>query len=339
MARGYSPVLQMPIWFAASSVLPIPYSVRCVLFHDVCDAVTPFTDGLGVTLSCLEFEQKLRFLVRYYNPVSLQDLVDARLGKLTLPNRPVHVTFDDAYASVAINAAPLCAKYGIPATFFVNARFIDNRALALDNLTCYVANTFGIKTLQVCAGRLFNSHAPSFTSLAQVFGEFLPSITLDDRKRFENALAKECRVRIEDLASSTNLYVTSTQLRSLANYGIEVGNHTFSHIHCRQLTSLDFGAEIDQNRTELEAIAGRPVRAFSVPYGSRKDLPVALSEHLRRSGYQAAFLVESATNNSRSDYLRLNRVSMAGATDARCFAELEILPRLRTVRNIILGRN
>jgi peptidoglycan/xylan/chitin deacetylase (PgdA/CDA1 family) len=339
LANGTSSALQLPMLFAASSIVPIAYSVRCVLFHDVCDAVTPFTNGLGVTLSCQEFEQKLQFLARYYNPVSLQDLLDARLGKSTLPDRPVHVTFDDAYASVAINAAPLCAKYRIPATFFVNARFIDNRALALDNLICYVVNAFGFEALQICAASVTNQDASDFASLAQVFGEFLPSLSLDDRKRFEDALATECCVRMGELPPLPTLYVTSEQLRSLANYGIEIGNHTFSHIHCRQLTSRDFDSEIDRNRTELEAITGRPVRAFSVPYGSRKDLPGPLSEHLRRSGYEAAFLVESAANNSRSDYLRLNRVSMAGATDAKCFAELEILPRLRTVRNVILRRN
>ena len=339
MARGTSPALQMPMLFAASSILPIPYSVRCVLFHDVCDAVNPFTDGLGVTLSCREFEQKLQYLARYYNPVSLQDLVDARLGKSTLPDRPVHVTFDDAYVSVAINAAPLCAKYRIPATFFVNARFIDNRVVALDNLICYVVKVFGLETLRVCAARFTDRGVSNFASLTQVFEEFLPSLTLDDRRRFEDTLTRECHLDSSELARSAGLYMTASQMKTLAEYGIEVGNHTFSHVHCRQLAAVDFGSEIDQNRAKLEAITGRPVRAFSVPYGSRKDLPVRLSEHLRRSGYEMAFLVESATNNRRSDYLRLNRVSMAGATDARCFAELEILPRLRTVRNVILGRN
>lgn len=338
MSLGGSSTLQLPLLFAASSIFPIPYSVRCVLFHDVSDTATPFTNGLGVTLSCGEFEQKLQFLVRYYNPVGLQDLLDARLGKATLPDRPVHVTFDDAYASVAVNAAPLCMKYGIPATFFVNARFIDNRALALDNLICYVANAFGMEVLRVCAASVTQG-APKFTSLAQVFGEFLPPLTLDDRKQFEHTLTRECRLDTSELARSASLYVTGAHMKALAEYGIEVGNHTFSHVHCRQLTAMDFDSEIDQNRAELEAIAGQPVRAFSVPYGSRKDLPGPLSEHLRRSGYQAVFLVESATNDSHSDYMRFNRVSMAGASDARCFAELEILPRLRTVRNVILGRN
>ena len=64
-----------------------------------------------------------------------------------LPPRPVLVTFDDAYASVSEFAAPLCSKFGVPAVFFVNAACLDNRRLALENLVCYVANVFGMNTI------------------------------------------------------------------------------------------------------------------------------------------------------------------------------------------------
>ena len=95
-----------------------------------------------------KFEAALRFLTTYYTPVRLQDVLTDCDGR-GLPPRAVLVTFDDAYVSVADLAAPLCRKYGVPAVFFVNAAFLDNRRLAPDNLVCYVATVFGMKTIPI----------------------------------------------------------------------------------------------------------------------------------------------------------------------------------------------
>src|ERR1700731_2933043 len=94
------------------------YSLRSVLFHDVCDTETPFTRGLGGTITSKDFEAALQFLTKNYTPVSLADVLASFDGK-PLPLRPALVTFDDAYASISEAAAPLCVKYGVPALFFV----------------------------------------------------------------------------------------------------------------------------------------------------------------------------------------------------------------------------
>ncbi|MGD0966613.1 MAG: polysaccharide deacetylase family protein, partial [Candidatus Acidiferrales bacterium] len=97
-----------------------------------------------------KFEAALRFLTRYYAPVRLQDVLTDYDGR-GLPPRAVLVTFDDAYASVAEWAAPLCRQFGVPAVFFVNAAFLDNQRLAPDNLVCYVANVWGMETINAAA--------------------------------------------------------------------------------------------------------------------------------------------------------------------------------------------
>ena len=121
-----------------------------MLFHDVSDTESPFTKGLGGTITRKNFEAALRFITRYYTPVSLQDVI-ANCDGQALPPRPVLVTFDDAYASVSEFAAPLCSKFGVPAVFFVNGECLDNQRLALDNLVCYVANMCGLGIINAAA--------------------------------------------------------------------------------------------------------------------------------------------------------------------------------------------
>src|SRR5208283_3641617 len=127
------------------------------------------------------------FLTRYYTPVRLEDVLTNGDGR-RLPPRAVLVTFDDAYASVAQSAAPLCRQFGVPAVFFVNAGFLDNQRLAPDNLVCYIANVLGMETIRSAARAVPRAGTFELKSLSEVFTCFFPAITLAEREVFLDTL-------------------------------------------------------------------------------------------------------------------------------------------------------
>jgi peptidoglycan/xylan/chitin deacetylase (PgdA/CDA1 family) len=319
----------LPGSFGIARLLGPSYSLRCVLFHDVSDTESVFTKGLNGTTTCKNFEQTLKFLTKYYTPVSLQDVLDSFEGR-DLPPRPVLVTFDDAYASVCEVAAPLCKKFSVPAVFFVNASCLDNRELALDNLVCYVANTAGLEAVDATMRSVEPSHHSALRSLAEVFGNFLPNISLAARKTFRSKLLELARAGESELAAEAGLYLSSEQLRDLASFNIEIGDHTYTHVHCRSLQHNEYADEIARSREILERVSGSKVRSFSVPYGSSADLTADTLSYLQQSGCEAIFLAEGRANFPYSDPLRLNRVSIKAETDASLFSEIEVLPRLRS---------
>src|ERR1035441_849651 len=318
--------------FGMARFLGPRYSLRCVLFHHISDTESSLTKGLGVTITRKDFEVALKFITRHYTPVGLQDVIADSDGRW-LPPRPLLVAFDDAYASVSEFAAPLCSTFGVPAVFFVNGVCLDNQRLALDNLVCYVANVCGLGTINAAARVASGTKDIELRSLAQVFSRFLPAISLSARKVFREALIQLARIKERDLAAEASLYLTSQQLHDLATFNFEIGNHTYTHVNCRSLSAEGFGGEIDRNKAVLEAVSGKKVRSFSVPYGSSADLTTDLVAHLRRSGYEAVFLSESRSNPPCSDRFRLDRVSIKTGSDGALFSEIEILPRLRTIRN------
>lgn len=326
------------LWYAPGSfgiarVLSSQYSLRSILFHEVADTESVFTKGLGVTVTCQQFEAALKFVVKHYTPVSLQDVIAESEGN-PLPPRPVLLTFDDAYASVREFAAPLCLESGVPAVFFVNGSCVNNQQLALENLLCYVANVRGLDTVNAAIEATTGSSGSiRVRSLLEVFSRFLPVTSLQGRQAFRSALAHLAGVHESELAAEAGLYLNSEQLRDLATFNFEIGNHTYSHANCRVLSSADFAGEIDRNKAVLEEISGTKVRSFSVPYGSSADLTGELAEHLRKRGYKAIFLAEGRANSSRIHGLTLDRVSVKASTDAAFFSEIEILPRLRTLRS------
>jgi len=323
---------QMPNSFGIAECLGRHYSLRCVLFHHVAESETDFTRGLGVTTTPKDFESALKFLVKYYTPISLQDVVAESSGQ-RLPSRPVLITFDDAYASVREVAAPLCQKYGVPAVFFVNAAFLDNRRLAFDNLVCYAANVMGLDQIRAAADEVSSTDHVDLLSVKDVFNHFVAAISLPTREAFGKALIDGLGIDEAQLANAANLYLTTQQLRDLRDFNIEIGNHTYTHVNCRHLTRHDLDGEIDRNKTELEALSGREVKSFSVPYGSAADLPNDLVLHLKCTGHKSAFLVDGVANQSHMDHFGFNRISVKAAADAELFSAIEILPRFRSIRN------
>jgi peptidoglycan/xylan/chitin deacetylase (PgdA/CDA1 family) len=323
--------------FSAAKMLGPNYGLRCVLFHHISDSESSFTKGLGITISQGTFDSALRFLTRHYTPVSLEQVIAGSDGE-QLPPHPVLLTFDDSYASVREIAAPLCIKYRVSPVFFVNGSCIGNDRLALENLVCYVYNEFGVAKIRAAIRESDAVPNIEVNSLAEVFSRFLPQASFSGRERFHSTLISLTGVSEAHLARQANLYLSGRQLRDLAGFNFEIGNHTFSHANCRNLPVTDFAEEVDKNKQILETISGTRVRAFSVPYGSSCDLTRQLVVHLDRMGYKAIFLAEGRTNPSRSINI-VDRISIKAGSNQGLFSEVEVLPRIRTLWDGVRRRN
>ena len=307
------------------------------MFHNISARQSPFTDGIHVSISPCKLESTLRYLTAHYTPVRLEDVINTCNG-MRLPPRPLLLTFDDAYASVAEIAAPLCWKYHLPAVFFVNAAFIDNHKLAPDNLICYVANIIGMRALNVAARSVSGNGMPELHSISEVFKKYLPTISLTDREIFLDSLVRISGVDGRDVAENAKLYITKKQLSCLGAYGFEIGNHTYTHTYCRSYTAQQIVSEVDRNKRVLEDYSGAKIRSFSLPYGSAKDLTVKLKNHLKCTGHQAIFLSESVANAPVINQYHLDRVSLCAESDGTLLMEIEILPHVRAIRNKIYSK-
>lgn len=65
-----------------------------------------------------EFVRQMDHLAAAYSPIGLDELVHGVRGERLLPERAVHVTFDDGFTGVLEHAAPALAARSIPATLF-----------------------------------------------------------------------------------------------------------------------------------------------------------------------------------------------------------------------------
>jgi peptidoglycan/xylan/chitin deacetylase (PgdA/CDA1 family) len=82
--------------------------------------VSAARDPLSQCVRPDRFESHLARLARLADVVPLVALDDPA------PGRRIAITFDDGYADNAATAAPLLQSAGLPATFFVTGRVVDD---------------------------------------------------------------------------------------------------------------------------------------------------------------------------------------------------------------------
>jgi len=240
------------------------------------------------------FEQQLVFFRRYMRPIGLQDLVDAVLGRSPLPRRALLLTFDDGDRSLVDVVMPMLTDLALPGVAFVIPGLLDSaRPFWWDE----------VEELVRAGGS------------ARGFAGRRPGELVSILKR----LPTEERVRVIDelrsaspVSSTPISQLTRDELRSLEKAGIEIGNHTNTHVSLARSTRQEVEAEIVQAHDALTVPLGHPPRAFAFPNG---DWDPTAEDVLRGLGYEIAFLFDHRTQPVPvKEALRISRLRVGDST-------------------------
>src|SRR5215467_1389390 len=119
----------------ASHALRLAGSVRTpsaavLMYHSVMPDPGRYADSLGDMIHCeSEFRLQMELIARHYQPVSMDDLVDALQNGKGLSKRSVVITFDDGYTDNSEIASPILNHFGIPSTFYITVDCVEKRTL------------------------------------------------------------------------------------------------------------------------------------------------------------------------------------------------------------------
>jgi peptidoglycan/xylan/chitin deacetylase (PgdA/CDA1 family) len=98
-------------------------------YHTVADEQLPHIKHLYRMKTVDEFLKDLDFLLKHFKPIDIEVLNDYCINRKKPKNPVFHLTFDDGMKEIYEIVAPILLKKGIPATFFINSGFADNKAL------------------------------------------------------------------------------------------------------------------------------------------------------------------------------------------------------------------
>jgi peptidoglycan/xylan/chitin deacetylase (PgdA/CDA1 family) len=249
------------------------------------------------------FERQLQYVCRAMRPVSQDDVLDAMAGRRDLPPRAVLISFDDGDRSVVDVAMSMMQERGLPGIAFVIAGLLDTDQpywwVEVKDLVASGATSNGNKTV---------SPEALVTQLKRVS---------DDRRL---AIVEELRRTARIPAAPRVGQLLRSELPTLENAGIAVGNHTLTHPRLDQCDDDKVQHEILESHRILAAALGHPPRAFAYPDGAADPRAVA---HLAAAGYEMAFLFDHRVGDRvPTDPFRISRVRVNASSRMDRFAAI-----------------
>lgn len=271
-----------------------------VIYHRVLPGPDLLTGEGGIA----QFEKGLRYLVNNFNILPLSEAVE-KLRRGTLPGRAACITFDDGYADNAEIALPLLQKYGVTATFFIAAGFLDGGRMWNDTVIESVrraqGNRLDLNTINL------GNHAIATPEQRQKTLRLLI-----DKLKYLPYEARAAQVeKLSTLIAADlpdTLMMTSAQVRQLHDAGMEIGGHTLTHPILASIDDTVAHTEITAGKAKLEAITGAPLRLFAYPNGKPgKDYLPAHVKIVRDAGFEAAVSTAWGAARQDSDMFQLPR--------------------------------
>jgi biofilm PGA synthesis lipoprotein PgaB len=252
----YLPVfLALLLPCAVASPADVSGNVVVICYHDVRDdvggalvqngplagssAIVP--QGVGASLDPEQYTTSTRNLAAHfdwlashgYHVISLQQLIDARIGHGTLPGKAVLLTFDDGLRSAYTKVFPLLKAYNYPAVMAVVGAWIDLPA----------------------GGKVDNGSHPFFPD------DFA---TWDQLREMQNSGLVEIASHTYDQHRGILANPQGNLIPAIAVHAYNPSTHTYE-------TDDEYAervrADLTHSRDEIRAELGRAPRAVMWPYG------------------------------------------------------------------------
>jgi len=243
----------MPISLAEmiSSLSPlIPY------YHLVSDERVIHVCHLYQYKNSAQFSQDVDLLCDRYNPLSIQDLVDTVKHGKELKRESFILTFDDGFSQNYSVVAPILIRKGIPAIFFLNTDFIDNKALSYKNKASIL-----IDFLLSNESFFYKIKQSNLHMLDVPFADMpksILSIRYNERGVLER-LAKSCGIDYGEYLQKNQPYLDRAQIRKMIGMGFYFGAHSMDH---PLYAELNLEKQLSQTIGSLELMK----REFDLPY-------------------------------------------------------------------------
>jgi peptidoglycan/xylan/chitin deacetylase (PgdA/CDA1 family) len=260
-----------------------------LMYHHIRDV--EFDPG-ALSVSSLHFAEQLEVLRAEARPIALDTLAH-RLFNGSVQQRSVVVTFDDGYQNNLLQAKPLLDHHDVPATFFITTGTHD-RTITFwwDELVGLLLHPGVLpEKLELCIkSRPFRHDLGAVAIYSEdaalrfrnwrewedpptprhALFTALHRILMALRNEEQRAVLKDLRrwAGIEGNDDRADRRLADSEISLLSGDPlISIGAHTVTHPMLSTLASDRQHEEIQNNKSRLEEILGKPVQGFSYPYG------------------------------------------------------------------------
>lgn len=274
--------LPVGAWHALSGrPLILPY------YHLVSDEVVSHVSPLYSYKTISQFKQDLEFFLAHFRPIGLDDLLKHLQEGSPLPPRSFLISFDDGFREMAEIVAPILNAKGVPAVFFVNSAFVDNRelgfhqkiALLLGELAAKASPALEEKLKGMLREKGFTGNDPA---------SMLKSVRYANRAVLDE-VAGLWSLQFDEYLHRQNPYLTSDQIHRLLQDGFSIGGHSVDHPFYGDLTLAEQLRQTGESVKFLQDKFGVKYRAFAFPHSDAGVSRAFFERSFASGGLQISF--------------------------------------------------
>ena len=263
----------------------LPFNAACLFFlpkqifptyHLVSDEDVLHVKHLYKYKTVKAFENDLELLVKNYKMISLEEYTSL-CRYPSKRKRPIcMLSFDDGMREVYDVIYPILQARGIPATFFLNSAFLNNRNLFYRHKASLLIERL-VKLDKVMSHRqrkMLNSEI-NLLSIKHGRGEihvsltnFLLSIPYKNAALLDE-LGNLLEMDFNDYLRDKKPYMDNEQVKTLINNGFDIGSHSVDHPLYSELSTDEQVYQTLTCMTELETMFNINRRAFAFPFNDR----------------------------------------------------------------------
>jgi peptidoglycan/xylan/chitin deacetylase (PgdA/CDA1 family) len=243
-------------------------------YHVVSNLQLPHIKHLYDYRNETEFVNDLEAMLRIFEPISIEDFL--ALDQVKGGKHRMVLSFDDGLAECSQFIAPLLKRKGIPAIFFLNNDFIDNRGL-------FFRYKASILIEHILKDRLLLIKAAKYLEIPEE--KVKDAITMINYNQVPllDALSFHLEIDFAVYMRDQPVYMTTEQVKHLVKLGFHLGAHSSDHSEFFRMEEKMMVAEVSKSMTDIMERFGMKFACFAFPFTSA-GVPVRIIDEILEEG-------------------------------------------------------
>lgn len=266
--------MKLKMYFIKYSwLLPIPFGLlvkfypKKIIFpfyHMISDVQPNYIKHLYMVKSINDFKKDMLFVLKYFDPISVVDFVKYAKGEFCITKNSFLLSFDDGLSSL-IDIVPFLIENKIPALFFLNSEFVNNKglfyrykvSLLIDEINKNKISNVEMFELKRVIQSDFNNKNELINLIKQLTHKSIIKI---------DKIAAILGFSFEDFLFNEQPYLNEKQINILIENGFYFGGHSCSHESYQMLNEIKQIAETLNSVDFVKSKFKSKFNFFSFPF-------------------------------------------------------------------------
>lgn len=233
------------------------------LYHAISDEPPAHLKNLYRLRSINQFKNDLAVILKFFEPISAEDLVYSIKNSKPLTKNSVLFTFDDGLREVKDFIAPILKEKGIPAIFFINSGFVDNKALFYRFKSSLIIERLSKSNAQELKWitEILKVNSTRFISLKNA----VLQVTYSSQFILDK-IANYLEVDFDDFLKNKSPYLSTDEIRTLMKQGFYIGAHGVDHPEFFNITFEEQYRQVKESVRWVQKYINPDFNLFAFPF-------------------------------------------------------------------------